>query len=930
MRIKGLVCTPIAIALLCAGGSALAKVPDQELGSLSAAVSKWIEKKAEGSENEHGKKTKRGYFSRDFRTVDGQGYETTAHIESAGGESKKTERFLLTLKKNGSGYDVVGDTLEDTYVGLHRETHALCYPFDKFDFKREGIELHAESGSVCADFYQGRVSGFRVQGASMTYKYAPPGYAQELHLNRDFHAVFETMKRDHARELEFAPAGFLFECDPDSCDELLGAHFTGLNRGKEDGLETVAGFTTDAWDRALVEESIKARKDSPFAGYRRPYAPGHKFWSAYVSRELVPFTYPGAEDGVFDYDGSLPGPGVHLVYDNWGGFEVTFNVYPRRLDIPEQLVFRIYGYYSEETIKNTDPYALEWREDRLSRWHQVYSVKGEVALGLEDPEKLEADITFGIELKQPQREIPFFIQSIPRQEFSGNNKPRELFVNSVQLDGEELTWTRTGQLGGLIVLPEEMPAGSKLKVRMNFATRAMYKVNPTFTYVSRFGWMPFVRFGDFIDEFELTLRTPVGYKVLGIGHKAEEKTEGRVVVSHWKADSPVVFPSITFGRYEEDGPGKSFDPARKADGTAIPVTVHVDRLSFGDWGITSSSLRPIAQQAVNAINLYREVSGVDYPYGELNLVNDPLGFLYGQAPSSLIYLGSGVFRGEGFLAPFFQDATSIAKFLKSVTAHEVGHQWWGSRVSNANERNYWFVESLAEYFSAIYLEQVFGPADYQEQVDEWRRTILDRRIKSTVQSSYSVWGGEDGFGSIQANIYNKGPYAFHMLRETFGDEKFFAFLKKFSQQLTEKREIVTMDIQRTAEQALGGVDADGNPYSVDLSWFFDQWIRGVGIPKYRFVYEVRETEDGGYLIEGLIDQRVMVGSGRSYQVLPGQFYRGVVDITVAAKGDKYERRVVINGPQTPFKLKVPKKPIEVVLNKNGEMLSHDVLVNQSW
>ena len=61
---------------------------------------------------------------------------------------------------------------------------------------------------------------------------------------------------------------------------------------------------------------------------------------------------------------------------------------------------------------------------------------------------------------------------------------------------------------------------------------------------------------------------------------------------------------------------------------------------------------------------------------------DPQGFLYGQAPSSLTYLGQGVFRGEGFLAPFFPDATGIAKFLKSVVAHEVAHQWWYAQVGN--------------------------------------------------------------------------------------------------------------------------------------------------------------------------------------------------------------------------------------------------------
>ena len=55
-------------------------------------------------------------------------------------------------------------------------------------------------------------------------------------------------------------------------------------------------------------------------------------------------------------------------------------------------------------------------------------------------------------------------------------------------------------------------------------------------------------------------------------------------------------------------------------------------------------MRPLADQAAYAIELYTEISGVDYLYGELNLVNDPSPALYGQAPSSLIYLGSLVFR----------------------------------------------------------------------------------------------------------------------------------------------------------------------------------------------------------------------------------------------------------------------------------------------
>jgi hypothetical protein len=536
--------------------------------------------------------------------------------------------------------------------------------------------------------------------------------------------------------------------------------------------------------------------------------------------------------------------------------------------------------------------------------------------------------------------LPFFIISFSNRGPGGQDRPKPIVVNSIEVDGEEATWVQYGPIAGTVVLPKPMAAGSRVKVRMDWESRALLKLTHSYSYVPRIGWLPFVRFGDVIDEFEMTIRSPSQYDIIGLGHKVEERIEGQERVSHWKADNPCNFPTVIFGKYRSDVP--KFE-AKKSDGTVIKVRAHVDEATFGSWDVRETALRPIAEQAANAINLYTEISGLDYPFGELNLVNDPAGpLLYGQAPSSIIYLGQGVFRGEGFLAPYFLDATGIAKFLKSVVAHEVGHQWWGSRIANANDRNYWFVESLAEYFSAIFAEAVYGWKAYEDQVGEWRRNILSSNLKGNVQNSSTLFSGEWGGGletsPYTAAVYNKGPYAFHMLRETFkadgtrgpeaADQRFFAFLKQFSQNLAEKREIVTLDIQKAAEQALGGVDENGNRFNVDLGWFFDQWIRGTGMPQYAFTYDVRPTEEGSYIIEGVIRQRVLLGNTDS--VLAGTVYRGVVEVTVAGKGGPYKKRIVINEAETPVLLKVPVKPLEITLNDGGEMLAHDTLYNRNW
>ena len=96
-----------------------------------------------------------------------------------------------------------------------------------------------------------------------------------------------------------------------------------------------------------------------------------------------------------------------------------------------------------------------------------------------------------------------------------------------------------------------------------------------------------------------------------------------------------------------------------------------------------------------------------------------------------------------------QRRTSIARFKRSVVAHEVGHKWWGATVSHANDRHRWYRESLAEYFSALYLEFAYGYEDYLEQVDEWRRNLLASNLKANVQNAQTLFAGEWGGGNAK-------------------------------------------------------------------------------------------------------------------------------------------------------------------------------------
>ena len=61
--------------------------------------------------------------------------------------------------------------------------------------------------------------------------------------------------------------------------------------------------------------------------------------------------------------------------------------------------------------------------------------------------------------------------------------------------------------------------------------------------------------------------------------------------------------------------------------------------------------------------------------------------------------------------------------------------------------------------------------------------------------------------------------------------------------------------------------------------------------------------------------------------LPGVIYRGIVPITVLGKDRaEYPAKIVVEGPETEFGFKVPEQPREVTLNKYGELLAYDVIM----
>lgn len=156
-----------------------------------------------------------------------------------------------------------------------------------------------------------------------------------------------------------------------------------------------------------------------------------------------------------------------------------------------------------------------------------------------------------------------------------------------------------------------------------------------------------------------------------------------------------------------------------------------------------------------------------------------------------------------------------------TVVHETAHQWWYAMVGSNQLTDAWQDEGLAEYSTLMFFEnhpaysftrtgivgaatksyrayytvykQIFGDAD----------TSMNRHLKD-YESEYEY-----------TNIaYNKGLILFDMLRQSIGDEKFLAGLKKYFAENQGKI---------ASREHLFGCFISGG---VDLEGFFNSFIDG--------------------------------------------------------------------------------------------------------
>ena len=246
-------------------------------------------------------------------------------------------------------------------------------------------------------------------------------------------------------------------------------------------------------------------------------------------------------------------------------------------------------------------------------------------------------------------------------------------------------------------------------------------------------------------------------------------------------------------------------------------------------------------------------------------------------------------------------ASSIFYGEKNVTAgrapvvHEVAHQWFGNSVTEKDWDDVWLSEGFATYFTHLYAEQFSGRDEFVrglksdvERIVEAQKRLPDQPIIHRNISDMST--------VLSPLVYQKAGWVLHMLRAAMGTEKFWTGIREYYQRYRNLN-ASTDDFRQVMEQAAG----------MDLSWFFDQWLRRPGMPRLTGSWRY----DAGR-------RQILIDLAQSQA---GPAYRLPLEVGIPGeKGALRIERIELSQPTGQFTIPSDSEPSSVALDPNTWVL----------
>jgi len=471
------------------------------------------------------------------------------------------------------------------------------------------------------------------------------------------------------------------------------------------------------------------------------------------------------------------------------------------------------------------------------------------------------------------------------------------------------------------VLPEAPPLGAERSINVEYAgDNVLEQAGEGSFYVgARTSWYPNLNgFGERA-LYDLTFKVPHRYKVISVGTLQQESFDGDLAISHWITAKPVAVAGFNYGDYKKlDIPDDITH--YKISGYYLSELPNNLR---GNRALQSMAPKAMTKYALEQTRAQMQLCTFYFgksPYEEIYVTEQP-NFNFGQSWPNLVYLPISAYTDSTQRWMMFGQINSkFTGFVQEVTPHEVAHQWWGHAVGWASYHDQWLSEGFAEFSAGLFLQQAVGGDWRRDYIDFWerlRQRVLEKNNYGiSANDAGPLWMGERLTSprterAYQNVTYPKGAYILQMLRSMMFEEKeksFIAMMHDFVETHSD-RPATTESFKAIAEKYMNKrMDLGGNG---TLDWFFNEWVYGTQVPRYKFEYQLAPADGGKVKLHMAVTQSDVDEHFAMLVPVSVDFGKGMVRLGEVA--------VIGNSTQSADVL-LPSQPKKVALNAYKEIL----------
>ncbi|GGZ22081.1 aminopeptidase [Echinicola pacifica] len=248
---------------------------------------------------------------------------------------------------------------------------------------------------------------------------------------------------------------------------------------------------------------------------------------------------------------------------------------------------------------------------------------------------------------------------------------------------------------------------------------------------------------------DLYIKVPFPYTVAANGRLLNQAEARGYNYFHWATHYPISNYNVNFtmGRFAQ-----LKDTLTSVDGGRIPMEVYV----LQENRAKASQLMEVFKTSMASQEKY---------FGPYPFAQDKAAVV--ETP----YLGMEHQTINGYGNNFQFTKVGPVEF-DGLLHHELGHEWWGNKVSVADWKDFWIHEGICSYGDMLFYLNHGGEEAYQKEIATAMESMENKRPLVSTKPT----GSSEAYFS---DIYTKGALVMHSLRFLVGDQVFFELLQGF-------------------------------------------------------------------------------------------------------------------------------------------------------